>query len=150
MLFDKWLAETRELQIKSFGTDPSALEGQERDYYLMWNNIAARDELSEALGEHSWKPWSKTKGQLNRREYIKEQIDVLHFVANMLLAAGCTDEELDSLYQEKMDTNRARQEAAYDNSNKCKVCKRALDDVKPSIFDPEVCELCNPDVTSPQ
>jgi len=146
MLFANWLQETRKLQMESFGTDPSALEGQERDYYLTWNNLAARDELSEALSEHSWKPWSSKTGQLNRREYIKEQIDVLHFVANMLLAAGCTDEELDTLYQEKMDTNRARQAGDYDNTNKCTLCKRALDDVKESVLSPGLCELCVPDV----
>lgn len=140
-LFDSWLSETRKLQIESFGTDPGTLEGKDRDYYLTWNNLAARDELSEALSEHSWKPWSKTTGTLNRREYIKEQIDVLHFVANMLLAAQCTDEELDSLYQEKMDVNRARQNASYDNSNKCTNCKRALDDVKESEVK-GVCILC--------
>lgn len=144
MLFDKWLEETRKLQIESFGTDPTELEGRDRDYYLTWNNLAARDELSEALSEHSWKPWSSATGQLNRREFIKEQIDVLHFVANMLLAAKCTDEELDSLYQAKMDTNRARQADSYDNSNKCTLCKRALDDVKESIVSPGQCELCAP------
>jgi hypothetical protein len=146
MLFANWLQETRKLQMESFGTDPSALEGLDRDYYLTWNNLAARDELSEALSEHSWKPWSSKTGELNRREYIKEQIDVLHFVANMLLAAGCTDEELDALYQEKMDTNRARQAGNYDNTNKCTLCKRALDDVKESVLSPGLCELCVPDV----
>lgn len=145
-LFADWLKETRQLQIESFGTDPAALEGKDRDYYLTWNNLAARDELSEALSEHSWKPWSSKTGELNRREYIKEQIDVLHFVANMLIAAQCTDEELDTLYQEKMNTNRARQAASYDNSNKCVFCKRALDDVKPSELTPEACELCVPGV----
>lgn len=145
-LFGKWLEETQKLQIESFGTDPAALVGLERDQYLAINNLAARDELSEALNEHSWKPWSKTKGQLNRREYIKEHVDVLHFVANMLIAAQCTDEELNELYLEKMDVNRARQVASYDNSNKCSLCKRALDDVKESALTPGVCELCVPNV----
>jgi hypothetical protein len=146
MLFGKWLEETRKLQIESFGTDPTQLTGAERDLYLAINNLAARDELSEALGEHSWKPWSKTKGQLNRREYIKEHVDGLHFYANMLLAVQCTDEELNELYLEKMQVNRDRQAAGYENENKCSICKRALDDVKPSVFNPDACELCVPDV----
>lgn len=143
-LFQDWLKETRQLQIDSYGTDPGDLTGQDRDYYLLWNNLAARDELSEALGEHSWKPWSKTKGELNKREFIKEQIDVLHFVANMLLAAGCTDEELDALYSEKMSVNRNRQTNGYDNKHKCKDCRRALDDVRESAVFPGLCEMCVP------
>ena len=117
MLFDKWLEKTHELQVESYNTDPSLLKGQERDHYLMWNNLAARDELSEALAEHSWKPWSSTTGSLNRENYIKEIVDSLHFHANMLIAVDCSDAELDAVYTAKMEVNRARMANNYDNTN---------------------------------
>lgn len=144
ILFANWLRETRQLQMEFYNTDPAALEGLERDQYLAINNLAARDELSEALGEHSWKPWSSTKGKLNRREYIKEHVDALHFIANMLIAAKCTDEELNEYYLEKMEVNRERQRQGYTNENKCRECTRALDDVKESENFPGLCEMCVP------
>lgn len=145
-LFEGWLGETHKLQKESYNTDPSQLEGKDRDYYLMWNNLAARDELSEALSEHSWKPWSSTVGALNRKEYISEIVDSLHFHANMLIAVGCSDEELNAAYTAKMDKNRARMANNYDNSNKCIKCKRALDDVQESITIAGVCVLCTGEV----
>lgn len=141
-LFGSWLKDTNALQIESYNTDPSKLEGEARDHYLMWNNLAARDELSEALSEHSWKPWSSAKGKLNRMEFISEVVDSLHFHANMLIAAKCTDEELNEVYLAKMEKNRVRMANNYDNSNKCSGCKRALDDVKESLLVPGMCVLC--------
>ena len=148
MLFDKWLEETRKLQIESFGTDPAAKEGDDLLKYLFVQTFATLDEMHEAAGEFSWKTWS-SKEFFNRREYVKELVDALHFIANGLVASKVTDAELNEIYEDKMQVNRNRQAAGYTNENKCKLCSRALDDVKPSIFDPEVCELCNPDVTTP-
>lgn len=145
MLFADWLKETRQLQIDSFGVDPAALEGDNLLSYLFVNTFATLDEMHEAAGEFSWKPWSSKKF-LNRREYIKELVDALHFIANGLVAVNCCDEELDELYTAKMQVNRDRQAAGYTNENKCSICKRALDDVKPSILNPDACELCVPDV----
>lgn len=142
MLFQDWLKETRQLQIDSYGNDPTEITGEARDLYLMWNNFAAIKELGEASDEHSWKPWSKTKGELNRKNFIKEQVDVLHFIANMLLAAQCTDEELDEIYQAKMEVNRQRMANDYDNTNKCVSCRRALDDVEEAVKGSGICVLC--------
>ncbi len=141
MLFKDWLAETRKLQIEAFNTDPSSLEGDELLQYLFIQTYAATDELHEAAGEFAWKTWSSKKF-LNRKEFIKEYVDALHFIANGLIAVKCTDEELDEIYQAKMQVNRERQAAGYTNENKCSGCKRALDDVQESITDPGMCILC--------
>lgn len=140
MLFDKWLAETRKLQIEAFGTDPAALEGDQLLYYLFVQTFAATDEMHEASQEFSWKTWSSKKF-LNRKEYIKELVDALHFISNGLVAVKCTDEELNELYEAKMEVNRQRQLAGYKSDNKCTECKRALDDVQESAVK-GLCILC--------
>lgn len=124
----KWLEATRELQISAYGVDPQALEGNELADYAIWNVVALSDEMSEFLGEIQWKPWSKVRGGVNRDAAIGELIDAAHFLANLAVAIGCTDEEWISRYQKKMDLNAKRQRDGYDNSNKCKKCGRALDD----------------------
>ena len=140
MLFQTWLAETRKLQIESFGTDPAALEGDELLAYLFVQTFAATDEMHEASQEFSWKTWSSKKF-LNRKEFIKENVDALHFIANGLVAVKCTDAELTELYQAKMQVNRDRMANNYTNENKCSECKRALDDVAESAT-AGLCILC--------
>ena len=123
-----WLEETRILQIDAYDADPALLKGDELADFVVWNHTALIDELSEFLAEVQWKPWSKVRGGVNRDAAIGELIDVAHFLANLAVAMGCTDEEWEYRYKEKMALNAKRQRDGYDNSNKCKQCKRALDD----------------------
>ena len=124
-----WLEETRKLQISAYGADPGALEGEALADFILWNHTALVDEMSEFLGEVQWKPWAKPRGGANKDAAIGELIDVAHFLANLAVAMGCTDEEWVSRYKAKMEINRTRQLNGYDNANKCKKCRRALDDV---------------------
>lgn len=126
-LFLSWLERTRQLQISSFNVDPASLEGQDLGAYIMWNALAAHDEISEALQEVVWKPWVKSgHGDMNRAEFVGELVDVLHFVANMLVAARCTDDELEDAYSGKMQRNRDRQQAGY-SGIKCPECGREIE-----------------------
>jgi len=129
-MFDEWLLSTRSLQRQSFGKDPALLEGAELAEYVRWNMLAANDELMEALHEVDWKPWTVTEdGFRNRDAFVGELVDVLHFVANMLVAAGCDDAELTDKYQAKQQKNRDRMASKiYDGRNKCKFCGAAFDD----------------------
>lgn len=146
-LFTDWLHETRKLQIESFGKDPAALEGETQVEYVRWNMLAAQDELMEALHEISWKPWASAEF-FNKNEFANELVDVLHFVANMLVTAGVTDEDLDERYLAKMQKNRDRQSNGYTGTDKCPDCKRAFDDVGksewPFLADESqmLCRLC--------
>ena len=124
----EWLKETRALQISAYGADPSALEGESLADFVLWNHTALVDEMSEFLGEVQWKPWAKPRGGANKHAAIGELIDVAHFLANLAVAMGCTDEEWERRYKAKMTINAARQRDGYDNKNKCKKCRRALDD----------------------
>jgi hypothetical protein len=99
--------------------------------YIRWNMLAIDDELAEVRKAISWKPWQHDDPYADRKEIVKECVDVLHFVANILCAAGATDEELDSEYLAKMQKNADRQRNGYkvlDAGVKCTKCFRALDD----------------------
>jgi hypothetical protein len=45
---------------------------------------------------------------ISRNKFVEELVDVLHFVANQLVAAGCGDDELSERYAEKQQINRDR------------------------------------------
>jgi len=136
-LFQEWLYETRRLQQDHYGvnyhkfSEDSDEALREIIEYLRWNMLAIDDELAEVRKAISWKPWQADKPYVDRKEVIKECVDVLHFVANIICAVGGTDQELDDMYLEKMDINRKRQQAGYvvkADGVKCQKCARALDD----------------------
>lgn len=133
-----WLEKTRELQIQAYGRDPATLEGEELRYYIIWNSLAAMKELSEATDEVRWKPWATLEpGEpivTDKAAFIKEIVDINHFLGNLLVAAGCTDDEYDNAYEAKMEVNRERQRRAggYQSRkgvDKCESCGRSFDDV---------------------
>lgn len=132
MMFEDWLLTTRELQAKSYGTDVSTLRGAELSHYVRYNVLAAMHELlAEGLGEFDWKPWVDSElGFLNRDAFVNEMVDVLHFVANLLVAAGCSDEELSLRYKKKQQKNRERMASGgYEAVKpKCPHCGRNYDE----------------------
>lgn len=127
--FDEWIMRTRVLQREAFGVDPAKLTGRELEEYVRWNVLAAEDELHEALGEISWKPWA-SREYFNRDEFVGELVDVLHFVGNLLAAAKVSGTELTARYSSKQTKNRDRQRDGYDGvSGKCPGCKCDLQEV---------------------
>ena len=148
-LFSQWLDETRKLQLEAYGNDLDSIEGQDLRTYLTWNHSAAVIELGELLEEVRWKPWAVwEEGDPvipDRRAFVSEAVDVLHFVANMLCAGGVTDDELDAAYRKKMQTNRDRQlrKGGYQSKrgvDKCVHCGRSFDDV--GAFNETTCYPC--------
>ena len=137
VLFNKWLEKTKQLQVDVYGANYATFHSDEPDAlnelieYIRWNMLAIDDELAEARQAISWKPWQHDEPYADRKELVKECVDVLHFVANILCAAGATDEELDAEYLAKMQKNADRQKNGYrvlDPGMKCIKCTRALDD----------------------
>ena len=150
-LFSEWLAETLELQRDVYKIDYDKMTGDTPDKinnlveYMRWNMLAIDDELAEMRQAISWKPWQHDEPYADREEVIKEAVDVLHFVANIIVACGGTDEVLDTLYQEKMNRNRERQLRGYvvkAAGEKCLDCNRALDDVERSTHNASDCTKC--------
>ena len=144
-LFGAWLSQTRELQTQSYGTDPAELDPDARAAYFREMGFAALVELGEMSNEIGWKSWGSNR-DLNREHYLKEGVDVLHFIANLLVAGGITDEELNAAYLAKMDVNRRRMASgtyAGRVDNKCPNCARSFDDVDRSEKHEKICVICS-------
>lgn len=125
-----WLESTVDLQREAYGDHDQPKQGEALADSVMMNATALASELHEALAEVGWKPWATPRGWLNRDAYIGELVDVGHFLANLLVAVGCTDEEWEERYRAKQVLNLRRQRDGYDGvSTKCPECHRALDDV---------------------
>jgi phosphoribosyl-ATP pyrophosphohydrolase len=130
----KWLESMRHLQETSFGVDYSKLHGDALADYLTENAFALSDELHEMMAETTWKTWARNRGTVNREAFANEAVDLLHFVANLLNAAGVTDDELWDLYRAKQERNAARQAHGYDSrASKCPNCRRELDKPKAMV-----------------
>ncbi len=67
----------------------------------------------EVPREFHWKYWSHAEPFVHRDRVRDELVDVLHFVANMLIAIGVDDDELEEAYREKQAINRQRQIDSY-------------------------------------
>lgn len=110
--FFDWLYDTRELQVEAFGVNPGLLEGGEFAEYIRWNTLAAQVELSEFVQELEWKPWRDGNGRPSpeaRERAVEELVDVLHFIANLLVANRVSGHELTRAYRAKQQVNRERQ-----------------------------------------
>jgi dimeric dUTPase (all-alpha-NTP-PPase superfamily) len=126
----RWLESTRLLQEQAFHDTDWPKTGVALAESVKSNGFAAMIELGEAAAEVGWKDWlTHDRGWINREAFIKELVDVNHFIANMLVAVDCTDEEWETAYQAKQEVNRQRQRNGYDGrSGKCPDCKRSYDD----------------------
>jgi hypothetical protein len=153
MLFNNWLRRTRDLQKDVYFINYEEMEGDKPQNirklveYMRWNMLAIDDELAEMRQAISWKPWQHDAPYADREEIVKEAVDVLHFVANIIVAAGGTDEMLDKFYIEKIERNKERQLKGYkikDQGVKCELCTRAMDDVGRSRS-AGICKKCLPD-----
>lgn len=138
----EWLMRTAVIQRESYGLSPAFFDPEARAAYFREMAFALVVELGELSNEVGWKSWG-TDRTLNRANYLKESVDVLHFIANLMVLAGITDKELNEAYNAKYAVNQARMATGtYDGrvENKCISCKRSFDDVKRATGD--ICVHC--------
>jgi dimeric dUTPase (all-alpha-NTP-PPase superfamily) len=69
--------------------------------------------MGEVPREFHWKYWSHAEPFVNRERVIDEVVDVMHFLANMLIAVQCDDEEFEAAYKHKQLINFQRQRDKY-------------------------------------
>lgn len=126
----RWLDSTYDLQRRVYGhVLPMPENTNELADYAQVNLFAAIDEIMEMAGEVGWKPWATPRGWVRREHLMKEGVDTLHFIANVLCAAGVSDDEFWEAYRAKQTTNARRQELGYDGvTGKCPGCRRSYDD----------------------
>lgn len=143
----RWIDSTYALQRDVYGhVLPMQPNTDELADYAQVNLFAAIDEVMEMAGEVGWKPWAEPRGWIRPQHVMKEAVDVLHFIANVLCAAGISDEEFWEAYRAKQATNSRRQELGYDGvSGKCPGCRRSYDDEidcdPPSGTEPAYCTV---------
>ncbi len=111
----RWLASTVTLQREAYGFEWTGDESPGQVASSLKDNVlAAAVELTgEVPREFHWKYWSHTEPFVNRDRVRDELVDVLHFIANMLIAIGVDDDELEEAYQQKQYINRMRQHEKY-------------------------------------
>lgn len=126
----RWIDSTYALQRNVYGhVLPMRPNTDELADYAQVNLFAAIDEIMEMAGEIGWKPWASPRGWIRPQHVMKEAVDALHFIANVLCAAGISDDEFWEAYRAKQATNTRRQELGYDGvSGKCPGCRRSYDD----------------------
>lgn len=110
----RWLESTRWLQKTAYASDPDAMTTEERAASIKDNALALVDETMEVLHEVSWKFWAHDAPFVNRDKVLKEAVDAGHFLGNILVAAGVSDDEYEAAYQAKQRENLRRQQDGYE------------------------------------
>lgn len=123
------------LQKNTYSFDFTKMTQDERIQYIRDQHQAAIVELTEALDEVAWKPWTTGPRWVHRDNFVNELVDVLHFWLNMVLVVSSdmspreVADEIFTRFALKNRTNTQRQVDGYDGrSTKCGGCGRALDD----------------------
>lgn len=114
----KWLESTKKLQRDAYGFDADALDTAGQAESVKENVLPLMVEALELLNEVSWKYWAHDEPFVNRREVLREAVDIGHFLGNILVAIEVTDEEWAAAYQAKQQVNRQRQLDGYTVRNK--------------------------------
>lgn len=132
-----WLRNQKKYQEETYEVDYDAMwRDNQVVEYVTTMLTAAQIEVAEAFQEVPWKPWAKLT-PLKRSETLADRdakitgelVDVMFFIANVLVALEVTDEEFATAYAAKMGVNQQRQADGYDGiTTKCTNCKRALDE----------------------
>lgn len=148
---DGWLSTTKRMQREIYGNDLENMPEDDKRRYTDVMFRAATCELVEASDETDWKPWVVREPDApvfpNPHVFCSEIVDAQMFLANMLVAAGITDEEYEAIYRAKWEKNIARQRrgnyVSRKGVDKCKNCGRSFDDVQEGPS-PGICSICEP------
>lgn len=70
-------------------------------------------ESVETMNEVNWKPWKKTKKDVNWQAVKEELSDIWIFLMNGILESGMTAEEFNNIVINKINKNFERQENGY-------------------------------------
>jgi NTP pyrophosphatase (non-canonical NTP hydrolase) len=121
--FGEWLASTERLQREEFaidvpeydpeGTIAAAIGNEKRREYIESNLLGLMVEAGEVANEFGWKPWKSGKGNVNRAKALEELVDVMHFIANLLVLLKVDGPELSAAYASKQAENVRRQREGY-------------------------------------
>lgn len=125
------------IQKLAYGKDPRDItDPNERVQFIRDMREALESELQEVMDEVGWKPWA-TSRHVNEEAAQGEMADVMLFFINLCLVLNLDPYKLADKTYEKMQRNLDRQLQGYDGiAGKCVRCKRALDDLAVTCFEP--------------
>ena len=86
---------------------------EEKEYYTKENLVYIIDECTEILDWINWKPWKRTRKEVNVEEVKYEIIDILHFWVNLCLIWGIDVDDVYRYYFHKQRINVKRQDTGY-------------------------------------
>ena len=113
----QFLLDSQKMFQNRMGTDFETMTREERSKFIKEHGYFLIEETVELLRESpfhkSWKDYSNyTEEQFDHQETLmkEEAVDALHFLTNLFLALGMTEEEVLQMYKEKNKLNYKRQE----------------------------------------
>lgn len=84
------------------------------DKMLLAIHEEAVEIARETISKHTAMPFGwKNSAEYNEEKYKEEIIDLWHFVMNLWLITGATDQEFFEMYLDKNNINHERQESNY-------------------------------------
>lgn len=94
--------------------DPRAITPSDsiKASYVRDMTLSAIVELTEALNEWGWKPWSTRVG-VDREKFVGELADVMCFYMNLMLVGGVSAAELCDAVAAKQKVNLERNRDGY-------------------------------------
>lgn len=99
--------------MKRLGIEPKTMPLAERERMTKEMVLAMYDELSEVLNWTNWKPWKKTRTEVDQHEIRFEIIDLLHFLLELAAVWGMTADDIAAYYIAKNRENMRRQDDGY-------------------------------------
>lgn len=116
-MFNGWLEAMWVDQAMVQGLHVDTMTPEQLQSHIRAMGVALMLECAELIEELQWKPWKATTDTFpvrNTKEHIAaEAVDVLHFLAHLLNAAGVTEEQLNTVYEEKRRVNAERARGGY-------------------------------------
>ena len=152
--FGDWLQTTSLLQ-QQFGVDWDRMRQNDTDLadYITWNLSALFEEVGEMSHELRWHPWKQARGKITteqRDKALEEAADALHFLANILAALDCSDQEFSDVYAAKQNTNRARLESGRSLATPDGLGRTAPEDLDPADVEKVAAALARTDEIKPE
>lgn len=104
-------------QVDNYGLDFDRMDEVEGRAHITMMATALSVEVSEFIEEFQWKAWKEPTADFPIRnssdKVAAEAVDVLHFLAHLLNAAGVSEDDLNEAMAIKRAENERRQRVGY-------------------------------------
>ena len=81
--------------------------------HTVYTSTALVDEVHEFLRELNWKPWKKTRKEVDMARVHDELADCWHFLIELSLMWGLNEQKIIEAFRNKNKVNHKRQDGGY-------------------------------------